>query len=100
MPHNLLVVGYGLGHPGSVDDAWAFQGTYIASNPEKLIPRDHWMWADSAYPIESWCTVPFKQPEGGQLSRDQNVYNEYLSKVCTYFIPVSMLIALEDPRTC
>ncbi|KIO14033.1 hypothetical protein M404DRAFT_121678, partial [Pisolithus tinctorius Marx 270] len=81
--HNLLVVDYRLGHPGSVHDAWAFQGTRIASNPMQLIPRDHWTWADSAYPSETWCVVPFKKPKGGRLSRDQNVYNKYLSKVRT-----------------
>ena len=34
MPHNLLVVDYGLGHPGSVHDAHAFLGTRIAQDPE------------------------------------------------------------------
>ncbi|KIN98358.1 hypothetical protein M404DRAFT_50976, partial [Pisolithus tinctorius Marx 270] len=75
MPHNLLVVDYGLGHPGSIHDTWAFQGTHIASRLGDLIPEDHWTWADSAYPTEEWCTVPFKKPKGGQLSRDQNLYN-------------------------
>ena len=50
MLHNLLVVDYGLGHPGSVHDAYAFQGTDIAKDPEGMIPEGHWMWADSAYP--------------------------------------------------
>jgi len=100
MPHNLLVVDYGLGHPGSVHDAWAFQGTAVALDPKRMIPHDHWTWADSAYPLETWCTVPFKKPRGGRLTRDQNLYNKYLSKVCTYLIPVCMLIAPKDPRAC
>jgi len=83
MPHNLLVVDYGLGHPGSVHDAWAFRGTRITSDPAEFIPQGHWMWADSAYPTETWCAVPFKKPRGGGLSRDQNVDNKHLSKVCT-----------------
>ncbi|KIJ58650.1 hypothetical protein HYDPIDRAFT_102251, partial [Hydnomerulius pinastri MD-312] len=33
MPHNLLVVDYSLGHPGSVHDAYAFQGTQLAQHP-------------------------------------------------------------------
>ncbi|KIN96799.1 hypothetical protein M404DRAFT_162250, partial [Pisolithus tinctorius Marx 270] len=81
--HNLLVMDYRLGHLGSVHDVWAFQGTCITSNPMQLIPCDHWMWVDSAYPLEMWCVVPFKKPKGGRLSQDQNVYNKYLSKVCT-----------------
>ncbi|KIN96837.1 hypothetical protein M404DRAFT_162126 [Pisolithus tinctorius Marx 270] len=80
MPHNLLVVDYGLGHPGSVHDAWVFQGTCIASRPGDLIPEDHWTWADSTYPMEEWCAVPFKKPKGGGLSHNQNLYNKYLSK--------------------
>ncbi|KIM56458.1 hypothetical protein SCLCIDRAFT_1146716, partial [Scleroderma citrinum Foug A] len=64
MPHNLLIVDYGLGHPGSVHDTWAFRGTRIASRPAQLIPDSHWMWADSAYPSETWCVIPFKKPKG------------------------------------
>jgi hypothetical protein len=82
MPHNLLIVDYGLGHPGSVHDAYAFQGTRIASQPATLIPHDHWIWADTAYPTETWCVVPFKKPRGGGLSQNQNRYNRYVSKVC------------------
>ncbi|KIJ05356.1 hypothetical protein PAXINDRAFT_93582 [Paxillus involutus ATCC 200175] len=50
MPHNLIIMDYALGHPGSVHDAWAFQGTHITSNPPTFIPCNHWTWADSAYP--------------------------------------------------
>ncbi|KIN97379.1 hypothetical protein M404DRAFT_47740, partial [Pisolithus tinctorius Marx 270] len=51
LPHNLLVMDYGLGHPGSVHDAWAFQGTRCESKCGKaLIACNHWTWADSAYP--------------------------------------------------
>ena len=100
MPHNLLIVDYRLGHPGSVHDAWAFRGTRIASRPAQLIPDSHWMWADSAYPSETWCVVPFKKPKGRRLSQDQNVYNKYLSKVCTYFDIVHILIGPKGPSAC
>ena len=81
MPHNLLVVDYGLGHPGSVHDAYAFQGTDIAKDPEGMILEGHWMWADSAYPTRPWCVVPFKATRTELLLRPQKVYNQYLSKV-------------------
>ncbi|KIN98686.1 hypothetical protein M404DRAFT_157264, partial [Pisolithus tinctorius Marx 270] len=45
---------------------------------------DHWTWADSTYPTEEWCTVPFKKPKGRRLSHNQNLYNKYLSKVCIH----------------
>ena len=60
MPHNLLVVDYGLGHPMSVYDAYVFQGMEMAQNREVLIPEGQWMWADSTYPPRPWCVVPFK----------------------------------------
>ena len=41
MPHNLTIVDYGLGQPGSVHDAWAFQGTQMAQH-KLLIPQNHW----------------------------------------------------------
>ena len=85
MPHNLRIVDYGLGHPGSVHDAYAFQGTQMGRNPEQVIPPDHWIWADSAYPMQPWCVVPFKATGEG-LTRTKNLYNKYLSKVSSNFL--------------
>ncbi|KIK15007.1 hypothetical protein PISMIDRAFT_115948 [Pisolithus microcarpus 441] len=81
MPHNLQIVDYGLGHPGSVHDAYAFQATWLACEHEEILPVEHWVWADSAYPLEPWCLSPFKRLRGGRLSRPQSIYNRYLSKV-------------------
>ncbi|KIM57633.1 hypothetical protein SCLCIDRAFT_28722 [Scleroderma citrinum Foug A] len=81
MPHNLMIVDYVLGQPGSVHDAYAFHGTWMYQDPG-LIPQHHWIWADSAYPCEKWCAVPFKKPRGGRLTHRQNTYNRYLSKIC------------------
>lgn len=94
MPHNLLIVDYGLGHPGSVHDAYAFQGTEMARNPEALIPEGHWIWADSAYPTRPWCVVPFKTTRTSALSRQQKVYNRYLSKV-----RFGLLVKVSDVKT-
>ena len=81
MLHNLFIVDYGLGHPGSVHDTYAFQGTQIAQEAKALIPENHWVWADSAYPTQTWCVVPFKATHNTLLSRLQKVYNHYLLKV-------------------
>ena len=89
MPHNLMIVNYALGQLGSVHDAYAFQGTQMLQDPTNSIPPNHWIWADSAYPFKTWCTVPFKKPCGGRLTWRQNTYNRYLSKVC-----------LKDPAWC
>ncbi|KIK75552.1 hypothetical protein PAXRUDRAFT_172513 [Paxillus rubicundulus Ve08.2h10] len=68
MPHNLRIVDYALGQPGSVHDAYTSQGTHIAQDHATLIPCGHWTWADTAYPTEKWCVcvMPFKKPRGGE----------------------------------
>jgi hypothetical protein len=81
MLHNLFIVDYGLGHPGSVHNAYEFQGTHIAQNAEDLVPEGHWIWADSAYPTKTWCVVPFKAIRNMPLLRPQKLYNHYISKV-------------------
>ena len=83
MVNNLMFVDYGLGQPGSVHDTYAFQGTRVAANTGGTIPEGHWIWADSAYPSEWWCVVPFKKPRNGNLTRQQKTYNRYLLKVRT-----------------
>ena len=49
MVHSLRIINYGLGHPSSVHDAYAFLGSCIVQNLEGIIPAKHWLWADSAY---------------------------------------------------
>ncbi|KIK76923.1 hypothetical protein PAXRUDRAFT_779860, partial [Paxillus rubicundulus Ve08.2h10] len=85
MPHNLLIVDYGLGLPGSVHDAYTFQLTWTAKDHEELLGERHWIWADSVYPSETWCIVPFKKPKNGRLTQDQKTFNYFLLKV-SYFI--------------
>ncbi|KIM56625.1 hypothetical protein SCLCIDRAFT_132182 [Scleroderma citrinum Foug A] len=75
-----MIVDYALGQPGSVHNAYAFHRTQIYQDPG-LIPQHHWIWADSAYPCEKWCAIPFKKPHGGGLTHRQNTYNRYLSKI-------------------
>lgn len=81
MLHNLRIINYGLGHSGSVHDAHAFLGTRVAQDPAGMIPPDHWIWADSTYPLQTWCVVPFKSTKSTGWSRSRNVYNKHLSKV-------------------
>ncbi|KIK12573.1 hypothetical protein PISMIDRAFT_33804, partial [Pisolithus microcarpus 441] len=50
MTHNLQIVNYGLGHLGSIHDAYAFQATRLAHEHKSVLPAEHWVWADSAYP--------------------------------------------------
>ena len=47
------------------------------------------MWADSAYPPETWSVGPFKKPINGQLTADQRSFNFWVSKV--RYIHLSMI---------
>ncbi|KAF8834522.1 hypothetical protein BDN67DRAFT_914822, partial [Paxillus ammoniavirescens] len=64
LPHNLLIADYGIGFPRSVYDAYAFQYTQTSREHIELL-GNHWIWADSVYPSEPWCVVPFKKPRRG-----------------------------------
>jgi hypothetical protein len=39
------------------------------------------MWADSAYPPETWSVAPFRKPINRKLTLDQRTYNYWVSKV-------------------
>ncbi|KIK79474.1 hypothetical protein PAXRUDRAFT_161215 [Paxillus rubicundulus Ve08.2h10] len=90
MPHNLRIVNYALGQPGSVHDVYAFQGTQIAQDHATLIPCGHWTWADTAYPTEKWCVMPFKKPRGGTKTKSRiciiNMYQRYTPWVHTLLL--------------
>jgi hypothetical protein len=81
LPQSLLIVDYSLGHTSSVHDAWAFRSTHTFKNHDRIFGPGEWMWADSAYPPETWSVAPFKKPINGQLTPDQRTYNYWVSKV-------------------
>ena len=84
LPQSLLIVDYLLGHTSSVHNTWAFRSTQTFKNHDKIFGPGEWMWADSAYPPETWSVAPFKKPINGQLTADQRTYNYWVSKVsCT-----------------
>ncbi|KIK96930.1 hypothetical protein PAXRUDRAFT_137349 [Paxillus rubicundulus Ve08.2h10] len=73
---------YGLGLPGSVYNAYASQLTQTAQ--DHVLGDEHWIWADSAYPSEMWCVVPFMKHKSGHLTQDQKTLNYHLSSVCVH----------------
>jgi hypothetical protein len=81
LPDSLIIVDYTIGHTGSIHDSLAFQGTCIFKEHERILAPSEWIWADSAYPAETWCVAPFRKPVGGELSPDQRTYNYHVSKV-------------------
>lgn len=85
MIHNLAIADYAIGHTGSAHDAYAFRSTHIYHHHATLLGDNHWIWADSAYPLEPWCIPPFKKPVNGALTSDQKAFNTALSRVCVLF---------------
>jgi hypothetical protein len=76
-----MIVDYSVGHTGSVHDSWAFRSTRTCKEHECIFGLDEWMWADSAYPSETWSVSPFKKPAKHELSPDQKTFNYHLSKI-------------------
>lgn len=71
MPHNLLIVDYGLSHPGSSHDSYAFKETGIYQQHHTYLADNEWIWGDSAYPLSTWLIPPFKKPRNQALNRKQ-----------------------------
>jgi hypothetical protein len=76
-----MIVDYSVGHTGSVHDSWAFRSTRTCKEHERIFGLGEWMWADSAYPSETWSVSPFKKPARRELSPDQKTFNYHLSKI-------------------
>ena len=58
--HNLKIVDYVIGLPGSMHDASTFGHTCVACHPDQFFAANEWLWADSAYFSQTWCVTPFK----------------------------------------
>ena len=58
---NLCIVDYGVGLPGSQHDSTAWQKTHLPQEHASLLPNGEWIWADFAYPIQSWLCAPYKR---------------------------------------
>ncbi|KAG5649613.1 hypothetical protein H0H81_002852 [Sphagnurus paluster] len=58
---DLTIADYGIGLPGSQHDATAWSQTQLPSKHEHLLRPGEFVWADSAYPLKSWCQAPYKE---------------------------------------
>jgi hypothetical protein len=76
---NLRIIDYVVGHTGSKHDSSAFKDSRTAQDHDELFPQGEWIWADSAYSLESWTTAPYKKP----LSEKANnkTFNYFVSRV-------------------
>ncbi|THU80473.1 hypothetical protein K435DRAFT_695627, partial [Dendrothele bispora CBS 962.96] len=60
---DLRIVDFAVGLPGSQHDASAWEETHLFKEHDKLLGKDEFVWADSAYPLRIWCQSPYKRPE-------------------------------------
>jgi hypothetical protein len=91
-------VDYAIGLPGSVHDANAFGHTRVARHPDQFFAANKWLWADSAYPSQTWCVTPFKKPVGGSLGPDKRKFNYHLSSVRIFLFFSELILIATD--TC
>ena len=59
---NLRIIDYVIGHCGSAHDSTVFHDSRTYHNSSILFNGNEWMWADSAYALDSWCITPYKRP--------------------------------------
>ncbi|GLB35610.1 putative DDE superfamily endonuclease [Lyophyllum shimeji] len=76
---DLRILDYGIGLPGSQHDATAWNQTRLPHEHQHLLGEDEFVWADSAYPLKSWCQAPYKEPE--KLQEDNTTHNYYVSRI-------------------
>ena len=89
MLHNLRIVDYVIGVPGSLHDSTLFLHARIYRHPQAFLGANEWIWADTAYPSLTWCVVPFKKPSGRELAVDLKFFNYHLSSVSSIFWSVA-----------
>ncbi|THU86876.1 hypothetical protein K435DRAFT_584381, partial [Dendrothele bispora CBS 962.96] len=58
---NLRIIDFAYGHTGSTHDATAWEGTTLFKEHEIRLEEGEWVWADSAYPIQTWVVAPYKK---------------------------------------
>ncbi|KAF8573639.1 hypothetical protein K439DRAFT_1649956 [Ramaria rubella] len=82
---DLCIIDYGLGLPGSQHDATAWKATWVPWEHNTLLGPDEWVWADTAYPLQTWCQAPYKRHRGTNRPNkdipENGRYNYYVSRV-------------------
>ena len=56
-----------------------FSHSRTVNDRRRLIGPGEWIWADSAYPVETWCVTPYKKPASN--IPENKIYNFWVSHV-------------------
>ncbi|PPR03353.1 hypothetical protein CVT24_012571 [Panaeolus cyanescens] len=76
---DLRIIDCGYGFTGSTHDASAWEKTWIYAHHEKVFEDNEFIWADSAYPIETWVVAPYKKPDSDRP--DNTFFNNHVSMI-------------------
>ncbi|KAF5329182.1 hypothetical protein D9611_013194 [Ephemerocybe angulata] len=74
---NLQIFDVGYGHTGSTHDSTAWEQTRTFKEHTSILKDNEFIWADSAYPIQTWVVTPYKKPDSEEA--DNTIYNNHLS---------------------
>ncbi|KAG2740584.1 hypothetical protein P692DRAFT_201667912, partial [Suillus brevipes Sb2] len=58
---NLRIIDFSYGHTGSTHDSTAWDDTRLCQEHDTLLDDEEFVWADSAYPLQTWVIVPYKK---------------------------------------
>ena len=85
---NLRIIDYVIGHCGSAHDSTVFRDSQTYKCSSTLFNENEWIWADSAYALNSWCVTPYRKPLSALA--ENKVFNYHLSRVRFLFIHPEM----------
>ncbi|SJX60076.1 uncharacterized protein SRS1_25050 [Sporisorium reilianum f. sp. reilianum] len=78
--HNLKIIEYMVGSPGSTHDSSAFARSDIFANPHHYLAKGEWIWADLGYRLLEHIVSPYRH-SASLASEDFKQFNKALSNV-------------------
>ena len=76
---NLRIIDYVIGHCGSAHDSTVFKDSRNVQEHRRLFTTQEWIWADSAYTLQTWVVTPYKR--SWSLQTENRIFNYHVSKV-------------------
>ena len=92
---NLRIIDYVVGHCGSAHDATVFRSARTYMSSRDLFEPGEWIWADSAYALDSWCVTPYKKPLSNRPENKK--FNYHLSRVCNSLFLLHAIVLIWCP---
>jgi len=68
-----------IGYCGSAHDSTVFCDSQTYKCSSTLFDENEWIWADSAYVLDTWCIMPYKKPLSNLV--ENKTFNYHLSWV-------------------